>query len=643
MSNYKTSINPSPQTRFSQEYFNSLTLHGAANIADYPQIAPAGSVVGWTWSKEEPTDPQAMTILPGEPIPAKDDLGTILANFHSAWKNGHRSVVIHTCVEGQAYTLLYHLSKIELIRLVNIYDSPQRKASSLLRHLEERSTVPLAPAMLDEFKQCKFLDGIKGFYSTKYHLYELFCFLNETWIEEDLLCGLLELAYFEKHASDIEDDPSLYGSAPAHIVLPTDFLSDAFAFSGGNVFLSSSTPLRIRIRLESTHVSTICAARLEHKHFTALAHQVGTEAFLHCDSMHGGYDQTLGMMISDALSTPTLPLPGLVRSGDVSRQGQGNGGDGSCGIAVLNFIQRALGHPESEKWTGQKSQYFRDRALVDLITFHLVSSKREGSFLDWVEPASMEVGEQLYKDTERERAMAAEGCFFTSAYHDFNLYKPLYSHPIFEFYHLTTRRSVSPRTSSESPMREIPHANPHCATTPRAIPLSPSRASSELDSDSPDTLPSIAFLNSTLRQPFTLNLTSKSGRRSTGVDALGKRSRSGSDSSSPNTRRPNKHPAQSTRSPSPDFEIVAVDYAPNHQGGSRHVKVEDRDSDIEVVTHRRVAKPMKVEDSDSDIEILPHAPSTPPRTRLAPILPSNLRVGLTSLTSSHRPVVPQSL
>ncbi|KAJ3502124.1 hypothetical protein NMY22_g18695 [Coprinellus aureogranulatus] len=227
MSNFKSYTTPSPTLCFSKEYFASLTLEQAAYLSDIPRITAPQSVYGWTWSKEQPTNPQAMSIMPGEIIPAREDLATIIANLQGAYLNGYRSVLVNFRVDGQSYTFLYHLSKIELIKLVNNYDVPRRGVWRLLEHLKTLSSHSLTSGVLDEFKQCKFLSKLTGFYSTNCALYQLCCLLGEMWVEEDILCALQELEYFRKHADSVHRDPSLAGTAPSHIILPTDFLSDA--------------------------------------------------------------------------------------------------------------------------------------------------------------------------------------------------------------------------------------------------------------------------------------------------------------------------------------------------------------------------------------------------------------------------------
>ena len=114
-------------------------------------------------------------------------------------------------------------------------------------------------------------------------------------------------------------------------------------------------------------------------------------------------------------------IPGFSQDGidsetsQVARQGQGNGGDGSCGLAAFNFAGRHL-DPSIPLWSGQRSQVFRDHALRDLVLYHFTTKEAGGCDLDWVSrcvPTSPTKHDMLVRN--------ADGF---CGYSDYNLYSP---------------------------------------------------------------------------------------------------------------------------------------------------------------------------------------------------------------------------
>ena len=66
-------------------------------------------------------------------------------------------------------------------------------------------------------------------------------------------------------------------------------------------------------------------------------------------------------------------IPSQIVSGAIALQGSGNGGDGSCASAALNFVESQL-DTSIPRWSGSASEVYQNMCLRDLIVYHSVSS-----------------------------------------------------------------------------------------------------------------------------------------------------------------------------------------------------------------------------------------------------------------------------
>ena len=102
-----------------------------------------------------------------------------------------------------------------------------------------------------------------------------------------------------------------------------------------------------------------------------------------------------------------------ISSGTISKQGGFNGGDGSCGVAALNFIE-CYADNNLCQWQGLDSHRFRDLALQNLIRYH--NSAQMANFPEVVQNT---VCASLGKTG------ATASFNLASGYIDFNMYLPL--------------------------------------------------------------------------------------------------------------------------------------------------------------------------------------------------------------------------
>lgn len=319
---------------------------------------------------------------------------------------------------------------MNLIKLVNNYDKPRRELSNLLHYLGSPRVAQLGfGAVVNEFRHCNFLDRLAGFAINHCPLYKLASLVGEQWVEQDILDALVELDYFRSYAKSTSNLRSLTPTAPAHLILPTDFLLDVIQIyrSSGLAGLGSFPAGKLlRCRIATTLISSISICRIEDSHFSALTYQVGSGVFMYGDSMHGAKPVELGELISRVLSTSSFQVPFTIERGFIARQGGTNGGEGSCGLAALNFIQRFL-DPSTQPWRGSQSRQFRTVALLDLIRYHCIARirirKGEGFHTHWTRPASLQVADALLESSSEPSSIEYSG----SCYQDFNLYTPTVS------------------------------------------------------------------------------------------------------------------------------------------------------------------------------------------------------------------------
>jgi hypothetical protein len=103
---------PHPQTRFSREFFASITVAGAAELVrtnTLPQILPKNSVSKWLFDRTVPTAISEIIVAVDEAIPCLEDMLPITRNAEQAFfKEGARSV----CIQIGQKIVRYHLSKV---------------------------------------------------------------------------------------------------------------------------------------------------------------------------------------------------------------------------------------------------------------------------------------------------------------------------------------------------------------------------------------------------------------------------------------------------------------------------------------------------------------------------------------------------
>ena len=225
--------------------------------------------------------------------------------------------------------------------------------------------------------------------------YKLGCLLGETWLEEDDLMdywSFVPTPVFPKPGTEL----------PRAILLPTSFLADAVVAYGSEPRLYTPEIAAVRHRLSSGSGLQVAMGFVTNNHFVAFVDTRGSPTIIYGDSMHNpppAYMLPIFQWVFADISITQSTIQGL------------GIGEGSCGIAAYNFMERAVTTRQGLKtWTGQHSRTFRNVALEDLVRMHHLAHEQGGTFGDWaickVQPGSTAVST------------------IATGYNDFNMYAP---------------------------------------------------------------------------------------------------------------------------------------------------------------------------------------------------------------------------
>lgn len=187
-------------------------------------------------------------------------------------------------------------------------------------------------------------------------------------MHEDVLNALAELLYFTQAA----DSPSAT-LWPSTLILPTHFLSDAKYLFDQSTPNFSPNLTALRRRLETTSVDKVFAFNCHSNHYSTYKATLSL-GLKYGDSMRLKPDANVLSILQWFLSGTGFTVPSSVEPSNVAFQGTNSG---SCAIAALNFVETDL-DTEVGQWNTSTSPFFRNRALRDLIIYHLTASSHSG-------------------------------------------------------------------------------------------------------------------------------------------------------------------------------------------------------------------------------------------------------------------------
>jgi len=255
--------------------------------------------------------------------------------------------------------------------------------------------------------QTPILSSIQGFFVTKFPMWELGYLLDESWLHEDALNALMELVYLRHYALAALQLHSTI-QQPNSLILPSSFLSDARRVYSAQSPQFMTEMLNLRERFRHAEILNVTIPSISGNHFVGYIYHPGMSTIQHADSL-GRAPEPDVLPILQWVFAGVHEIPIIqIESINVSQQGGRNGGDGSCGFATLNSLERSI-DPSISSWNGPMSTIFRNSALEDLILYNYIARAFNVSFL-----------EPVLDGFAPENALESRACGFN----DFNMLIP---------------------------------------------------------------------------------------------------------------------------------------------------------------------------------------------------------------------------
>ncbi|KAK7057078.1 hypothetical protein R3P38DRAFT_2598331, partial [Favolaschia claudopus] len=417
---------PSPEERFSAESVGNLTFGEAASMLlqnRLPLILPRDSIISWVFHDRVPTEPEALTLADNEPIPHREDLLAITETWETAYADSARSVYID--LPNLERPMWYHFSKIRLIRNANNHFPHLLAASGIFKRIQASPSPMLPPECIEKLEATRLMEPLAGFHGTHTPLHTLGCLLDEQWASEDVLNAAAEMMYFYRGVmKELCGDPSF-------LFLPTLFINECRRvwLLDESIRGYSQNMIWVRERIRAGRVHGIGMLVCTSNHYSAIV-KIRLDELEHGDSLHLPAQSDLlpilrwvfaGLGAFDPGNSQAHIKPGLI-----DRQ-RSLAGEGSCGIAALNFIAFRTGM-QTPRWMADESLRFRDELLHALLRYHLIARQKSTTFSDWVVLCAL-------KGEDAEVAFPIEALGVAVGYSDFNLYALAVnmSHPIFDW------------------------------------------------------------------------------------------------------------------------------------------------------------------------------------------------------------------
>ncbi|KAK7036889.1 hypothetical protein R3P38DRAFT_2770949 [Favolaschia claudopus] len=359
---------PVATLKYSPQYFAALTFLRVQEL-DYPEIATSSIVKSWFFTNDIPSTAVGTVIQPGELIPFIEDVLPISRAMAAAFA-----------------AAVPYLNQLQIRLFIAINNHFRAIAAARQLYLHIVATTLLSRVDIQFFGELRIFDSISGFDITRFPLWKLSCLLGETWLEEDVLNALLEL-----HICPVK----ILG---AIAIICTSFVAGYVPF-----------PLP-KFRLLFAALIITPGTTTPHSHLEILF--MGT--------LWGGPAASDIMpSFSWFLQHTGHSAPLRVTSNGI-RELQGPQ-SGSCGVAVLNFIQCRSSASKTFSWTDEASPHFRNKAIQDLVVYHFIASIHKSPRDSWTVPCA------IAPATAEETNTIDDG---PVGFNDFNLSRPTAEHPI---------------------------------------------------------------------------------------------------------------------------------------------------------------------------------------------------------------------
>ncbi|KAK7034181.1 hypothetical protein R3P38DRAFT_3263915 [Favolaschia claudopus] len=374
---------PHHQTRFSAEFFNTITLADVEGLFQndvLPHVLPRDSVTKWNLDRTVPSAIAEIVVAAGEEIPCYHDLRPIFEILEKAFYDEFLRRRHELCVPSNWKTtncaipfLQGAMSQLRLIVNYNNHEYNLLVAKRLLDRVHDSNL--LSPNLIAELKLNRFAEPLAGFKVTETPLYTLGSLLDERWVLEDVLNARAEFLYFRRAVHFQHQD-----AEPSFLFLPTSFFNDGRTLMNKADAPYSAEIIAMRERIRSGGVDSLGFISWTADHYSAIC-KIFIADFEHGDSLQRSPAEDILDILRWAFSGlghfAPPPQQKSIKAGPIDLQSI-YAGMGSCGIAATNFIetQMGLGIP---CWQASNSASFRDSCLQDLLLYHLIT------YVDWVQ------------------------------------------------------------------------------------------------------------------------------------------------------------------------------------------------------------------------------------------------------------------
>jgi hypothetical protein len=238
-------------------------------------------------------------------------------------------------------------------------------ARRLWNHIQ---TIGLPTCIVEYTGSLKFAERVRGL-RTHVTFVDLASLVGNSQVWEDVINGWLELSYTRVviHALD--------KPLNQHHVYSTQFIKDvelarcSTKESAPHEIKSARTSL---IRTPGYEGFLLVAA--SKSHYTAYGYDKRNGSIRFLDTMRGDYNNNIITIIKHFISKYDLPFPEPSKPFNFTMNYQVEGSN-SCGLAVLNYIERELGLTHVI-WEDTETQKYRDRILRVLIAMHFYGSNQ---------------------------------------------------------------------------------------------------------------------------------------------------------------------------------------------------------------------------------------------------------------------------
>lgn len=263
--------------------------------------------------------------------------------------------------------------QIILFRSIVANHNRVKEARKLWHHI--RANLNLTEDLLAKISQLRILEQVEGL-STYLQIFNLSCILGETYLWDDVLNTGLEIICLRYQHLKGSIDSNTLMHTPSFVLLPTTLLTDLKyvldSTGKANNFDLYSTSMKASfnaIQSDDAGYDGCILVVAEYSHFTAYKWRKASPHIEYCDTLLQPPSSDTRKLIGSFLEGDDRAWSDLSKFSNTAPSRQPSG-SGSCGVAVLNWIEKEL-DLTTDLWTPNRSAEFRDKLLISILMWHI--------------------------------------------------------------------------------------------------------------------------------------------------------------------------------------------------------------------------------------------------------------------------------